>query len=137
MKPTGWLTLFDGTDLDKWVVQEGIDLDGNTMAITSEGGRAEAGGQSWDNYLLRGEFLITPKGKNPKYCVQLTADGTCVYCQLVPHSMNIAYYCDKPKGFTHLIAPVRKFLCPTKKQLEEFDKHPIFNWLKYKETKKK
>lgn len=134
--------------------------------------------------------------------VQLTADGTGVYCQLVPHGMNIAYYCDKPRkkprGFTHLIAPARlnvphkiwftfairasqgritgmvngneiasaripngtqgmpgflvnhlkdcnvkvrnikiKFLHPTKKQLEEFEKHPLFNWLKYKETTKK
>lgn len=37
MKETGWLTLFDGTGLDKWVIQEGIDLDGNTMAIAPEG----------------------------------------------------------------------------------------------------
>lgn len=202
MKATSWLTLFDGTDLDKWVVHEGIELDGKNLVIAPEGVRAETGGQSWDNYLLRGEFLITPKGKNPKYCVQLTADGTGVYCQLVPHGMNIAYYCDKPKkkpkGFTHLIAPARlnvpqkiwftfairasqgqitgmvngkeiagaripsgtqgmpgflvnqlkdcvvkvrnikiKFLHPTKKQLEELGKHPLFNWLRYKETTKK
>jgi len=202
MKATGWFTLFNGSDLDKWVVHEGIDIDGNTLVIAPEGVCAETGGESWDNYLLRGEFLITPKGKNPQYCVQLTADGTCVYCQLVSHSMNIAYYCDKPKknnkGFTHLIVPtpfrvphkawftfairasqgritgivdgkeiasanipigtqgmpgflvnqlkdcgvkVRnikiKFLRPTMQQLEEFEKHPLYNWLRYKETLKK
>lgn len=30
-----------------------------------------------------------------------------------------------------------KFLHPAKKQLEEFEKHPLFNWLKYKKTTKK
>lgn len=109
MKPTGWITLFDGTDLDKWLTCEGdIALDGEAIAIAGDGVRAETGGESWDNYLLRAEFLIAPKGKHPKYCVQLTADGTGVYCQLVPHCMNIAYYCNKPKkkprGFTQLIS---------------------------------
>jgi len=202
MKATGWRTLFDGSDLDKWVGLGGIDLEGDVMALPSDEVRAETGGMSWDNYILRAEFLIIPKGKHPKYCVQLTASGTGVYCQLVPHCMLIAYYCVKPKknpkGFTHLIAPAEirvphkrwftftmqasqgtitgmvdgkkiasaripsgtqgmpgflvnqlndcrvkvrntkiKFLRPTRKQLEEFTKHPLFNWKKYKESVKR
>ncbi|HIA69558.1 TPA: hypothetical protein EYN98_26660 [Candidatus Poribacteria bacterium] len=145
--------------------------------------------------------MVTPKGGIPKYCVQLTANGTCVYCQLVPHCMLIAYYCEKPRrnpeGFTYLIAPVAvripesswftftmrasngevtgmvngaeianaqipsgtkgmpgflvnqlercvvkvrnikvRLLRPTKKQLEEFHKHPLYNWLKHVEATK-
>ena len=201
MKATGWRTLFDGSDLAKWVIG-GVELDGAALAIREGEVRAEAGGMSWDNYILRGEFLISPRGNTPKYCVQLTADGTGVYCQLVPHCMLIAYYCDrpktKPKGFTHLIAPVPirvpyktwftfamrasqgrvtgmvdgkeiasaripsgtqgmpgflvnqmtdcdvkvrnikiKFLRPTKTQLDEFTKHPLYNWLRYVERTKR
>ncbi len=197
MKATGWRTLFDGSDLDKWVIGN-VDLDGTALAIRGGDVRAETGGESYDNYILRGEFLIDPKGQTPKYCVQLTANGTCVYCQLVPHCMLIAYCCGrpktKPKGFTHLIAPapirvpyrtwftfamrasrgrvtgmvngqeiasaripsgtqgmpgflvnqmtdcdvkVRnikiKFLRPTKTQLNEFAKHPLYNWLRHVE----
>lgn len=200
MKATGWRTLFDGSDLDKWVIcNEDIELDGDALTIAGDGVRAETGGESWDNYLLKAEFMITPTGKIPKYCIQLTAGGTCVYCQLVPHCMLIAYYCGKPKmnpkGFTHLISPAKvrvkqktwftfmmkatqgkitgfvdgeeiataripsgtqgmpgflvnqqkdcvvrvknikiRFLRPTKKQFEEFRKHPLFNWLRYKES---
>ena len=201
MKATGWRTLFDGSDLAKWVIG-GVELDGAALAIREGEVRAEAGGMSWDNYILRGEFLISPRGNTPKYCVQLTADGTGVYCQLVPHCMLIAYYCDrpktKPKGFTHLIAPAQvraphkawftftmrasqgrvtgmvdgkeiasaripsgsqgmpgflvnqlkdcdvkvrnikiKFLRPTKRQLDEFAKHPLYNWLRHVEQMKR
>jgi len=30
-----------------------------------------------------------------------------------------------------------KFLYPTKKQLEELEKHPLFNWLRHKKTTKR
>jgi len=197
MKATGWRTLFDGSDLDKWVLSN-ARLDGDALLVSGGEVRAETGGMSWDNYVLKAEFMITPKGKTPRYCIQLTANGTGVYCQLVPHCMLIAYYCHepkrKPKGFTHLIpgtdvrvgqrtwfsfamkaehgritgmvngneiATARipsgsrgmpgflvnqikdcgikvrnikiKFLRPTKKQLHEFGKHPLYNWLRYAE----
>ena len=203
MRATGWRTLFDGSDLDKWVIiNANFKLEGQTLVFAGDGVRAECGGESWDNYLLKAEFMITPKGQDPKYCIQLTADGTCVYCQLVPHCMLIAYYCGTPKknprGFTHLIpgAQIRlrqrswfnftmkatqgritglvdgkeiataqipsgtkgmpgflinqqsdcviraknikiRFLRPTKKQLEEFRRHPLFNWLRYEESLKR
>ena len=200
MRAAGWRVLFDGSDLDRWVIiDSNPKLEGKTLVFAGEGVRAETGGMAWDNYVLSSDFMITPKGKNPKYCIQLTANGTCVYCQLVPDCMLIAYYCDKPKknpkGFSHLIqgAKVRlphrswfnftmkalrgkitgyvdgkeiatakipsgtkglpgflinqqkdcvvraknikiRFLRPTKRQLEEFRRHPLFNWLRYVES---
>ena len=86
-KATGWRSLFDGSDLDKWVIcDKDVGIDGETLAFVGDGIRAETGGMSWDNYVLKAEIMITPKGKTPKYCVQLTANGTCVYCQLMPPS---------------------------------------------------
>ena len=202
MGRTGWRRLFDGTDLDKWVMIGGVpQLEGKSMVFAGDDVRAEAGGESWDNYLLSADFMITPKVKAAKYCIQLTADGTCVYCQLVPNCMLIAYYCGKPKKkpreFTHLIPPAEirlkqrswfnftmkasggkitgmingkeiatagipsgtkgmpgllvnqqkdcvirarnirvRFLRPTKKQLEEFGKNPLYNWLRYEESRR-
>ena len=203
VKATGWRTLFDGSDLDKWSFCVGdVELARDAFAIAKGEVRTKTGGLPWANYALRADIMITPKGRNPKYCVQLTANGTCVYCQLVPHCMLIAYYCEKPsknpKGFTHLIAPAEvrvpenswftftmrashgritgmvdgaeianaripagtkgmpgflinqlkhcvvkirnikiRLLRPTNKQLEEFHKHPLYNWLRYVESTKR
>ena len=203
MGRTGWRRLFDGSDLDKWVIiGKTPKLEGEAMVFAGDGVRAEGGGMSWDNYLLSADFMITPKGKAAKYCIQLTANGTSVYCQLVPNYMLIAYYCAKPKknprGFTHLISPAEiglkprswfnftmkatggkisgmidgeeiattripsgtkgmpgllmnqqkdcvvrarnvriRFLRPTKKQLEEFGKNPLYNWLRYEESRRR
>jgi hypothetical protein len=85
--------------VDKWVIDgDDVELDGTALCIRQGEVRAETGGLSWDDYVLRAKFLITPTGKNPKYCVQLTADGTGVYCQLVPHCMLIAYHEEKTQN---------------------------------------
>jgi len=112
MKPTDWLPLFDGASLAKWGIDvpDHLEIDGDALVVhpdaKGEGVRAEVGGASWDNYILSADVMITRQGDDAHYCVQLTADGTAIYCQLVPGAVLLAYYCDEPKddpkGFTHL-----------------------------------
>ena len=53
-----------------------------------------------------GQLRPERRGRDAHYCVQLTAGGTAIYCQLVPGAVLLAYYSDvpkdDPKGFTHL-----------------------------------
>ncbi|MFH0953500.1 MAG: family 16 glycoside hydrolase [Verrucomicrobiota bacterium] len=109
--PTRWLTLFDGSSLGKWAISaDGMEIDGDTLVFSGKAAKAEVGGMSWDNYVLGADVMITPRTAKPRFCVQLTASGTCIYCQLMPWHIRIAYYCARPKkhpaGFTHLITPV-------------------------------
>ena len=51
--------------MDKWVIDgDDVELDGTALCIRQGEVRAETGGLSWDDYVLRDKFLITPTGKN-------------------------------------------------------------------------
>ena len=67
MRSAGWRALFDGSDLDKWVIDGNCKLEGKTLVFAGDDLKAETGGMSWDNYLLSADFMITPRGKSPKY----------------------------------------------------------------------
>ena len=108
-RETGWLALSENGDTSKWNgLQPGknMEIEGDTWVFTGQDVRAEVGGMSWDDYILSAEVKIDKETPEGQHNVQLTANGTCIYCQLVPGWMQIAYYCDepkdKPKGFTHL-----------------------------------
>ena len=108
MNETEWLPLFDGTNLSKWGFDglDNMELEGDTLVISDKAVKAEVGGASWDNYIISMDVLITRNSKKGRYCVQLTGDGTCIYCQLVPGAVLLAYYSEEPKGspegFTHI-----------------------------------
>lgn len=96
----------------KWVgvAAENVAIEGDTLVIRDhprgEGVRAETGGASWDNYIISMDVRIVRLSDEGRYCVQLTGDGTCIYCQLVPRAVVLAYYSEEPKGaprgFTHI-----------------------------------
>jgi 3-keto-disaccharide hydrolase len=105
--PTDWLVLFDGSSLGKWVgaAAGNVDIEGDTLVIRDDpkdqGVRAETGGASWADYVISMDVMITRLMADGHYCVQLTGDGTAIYCQLVPGAVVLAYY-DDEKGFTHI-----------------------------------
>ncbi|MHC4982842.1 MAG: family 16 glycoside hydrolase [Planctomycetota bacterium] len=108
MEPTDWLALFDGTGLAKWAFDggENLEIDGDTLVVTDhpkgKGLKAEVGGASWDNYVLSADVMVKRETENGWYCVQLTGDGTQIYCQLMPGLVKLAYYSDETDHFTDI-----------------------------------
>ena len=85
---------------------EDVKVDGEDWVFAGRDVRAEVGGMSWDDYVLSADVWVDRTGPDGRYCVQLTGRGTCIYCQLVPGWILIAYYDqlpqDNPRGFKHL-----------------------------------
>jgi hypothetical protein len=101
---SGGLPLSDGKSAARWWIDhpENVRMDGGTWIFAGEDVRAEVGGMSWDNYCLSADVWIDPAGPDGTYCVQLTARGTSIYCQLVPGWVLIATVAGEPAGFKHL-----------------------------------
>ncbi len=93
MNTTDWLPLWDGTDLSKWYIDGpgSIELDSETLVVTGDGKKAEVGGESWDNYVLRVEVMLG-RARSDELCrFQLTGQGTCYYCMLEPGLVRLQY----------------------------------------------
>ncbi|MBN1917210.1 MAG: hypothetical protein JW889_04815 [Verrucomicrobia bacterium] len=101
--PTDWLPLTPGGDLSKWWIDtsDGLRVDGDTLVFTGPDVRAEVGGMSWDDYVLSADVILRRRADNAYFQVELTAAGTCVYCQLLPDSMVLAHYSDRKRGTAH------------------------------------
>ena len=104
---TEWLPLAKNGDTSKWIGLGGtMQFDGDAWVFTGQDVRAEVGGMSWDDYILSIDVKIERRAPDAAWCVQVTGNGTQIYCQLVPGLAQIAWYCDEPKdnpkGFTHL-----------------------------------
>lgn len=95
-----WLPLAAEGDLSKWVLDPGdaIAHDGDALLFTDKDVKGEVGGMSWDNYVLSAEVLLTRLAKDWYFQVELTAVGTCVYCQLLPTCVVLCSYLDGGKG---------------------------------------
>ena len=98
-----WLPLTPKGDLSKWWVDAigGFRVEGNTLVTRGTDVRAEVGGMSWDNYELSSEVMIDSTGEGAYYQVELTAVGTCVYCQLTPGWIILAYFSHERNGTAH------------------------------------
>jgi RNA polymerase sigma factor (sigma-70 family) len=100
--------LFNGINLDKWVLLSGK---GNYEVRKGElvvCGRlhAEVGGMSWDDYRASVEVLVesdSSAGMELPFNVQLCPRGTSVYCQLVGNCIILACWDEaSERHFTHL-----------------------------------
>jgi len=102
-KVTGWLPLFDGSDLSKWWFEdpEHVRVQDGTLVFDERAVRAEVGGMSWENYELSAEVMIRITGEDAFYQVELTASGSCTYCQLLPGWMVLAYFSSEKNATDH------------------------------------
>ncbi|HUW85144.1 MAG TPA: family 16 glycoside hydrolase [Phycisphaerae bacterium] len=105
-----WLPLFDGTNLSRWWIDDpdAMAVERDVLVFRDRAVRAEVGGMSWDDYILSAEIRLRRTRQDAQYCLQLTGNGTQIYCQLMPGHAILGYYCpeppEKPKGFTPLQA---------------------------------
>jgi len=95
-----WLPLAAEGDLSKWILDPGdaITHDGDSLLFTGKDVKGEVGGMSWDNYVLSAEVLLRRLAEDWYFQVELTAVGTCVYCQLLPTCVVLCSYLDGGKG---------------------------------------
>ena len=100
---TDWLPLTPGGDLSKWWIDvpDALRKDGDALVCTGSDVRAEVGGMSWDNYVLSAEVMVRRSADDAYYQVELTAAGTCVYCQLLPGWLVLAYFDNAKNGTAH------------------------------------
>ncbi|HUT03414.1 MAG TPA: family 16 glycoside hydrolase [bacterium] len=99
MTTMDWLPLWDGTGLGKWYIDGPgtVELDGDVLVLTTDGKKAEVGGESWDNYVLSADVMFGTWGEDELCNLQLTGQGTCYYCILEPGLLRLQYI-DPEKG---------------------------------------
>jgi hypothetical protein len=104
VRTTEWLPLTPNGDLSKWWIEpfSGLKVEGDTLVISETDVRAEVGGMSWDDYELSSEIMINPTGEGAYCQLELTAAGTCAYCQLIPGWVVLAYFSHERNGTAHI-----------------------------------
>ena len=95
-----WLPLAEGGDFSKWVLDpdDAIEVDGDGVVRVCKDAKGEVGGVSWDNYVLSCEVRLTRLSEDWYFQVELTAVGSCVYCQLLPKRIVLCSYLEGGKG---------------------------------------
>ena len=93
-KATDWIDLTPDGDLSKWVTGPPAEfrVEGDTFVFHGPDVRAEVGGMSWDDYVLRTDVLVRRDAEDAYFQIELAAVGSSVYCQILPQCLNLAYY---------------------------------------------
>ena len=95
-----WLPLAEGGDFSKWVLDpdDAIEVDHYGVVRVLKNAKGEVGGMSWDNYVLSCEVRLTRLSEDWYFQVELTAVGSCVYCQLLPSRIVLCSYLEGGEG---------------------------------------